>query len=140
MLKHGNCTVKCFIKKAIPFLFHLRSRSTLRSRIESWTTSRDRANSHQAATRFSNRKFMPLALKLVPRTKDIINEGEYVDTISVDNKEAFDTVPHDHGHHLKKLKGFGIEGRILNWVNPIPCGGQILPHPPVVFHLPLPNR
>ena len=43
-----------------------------------------------------------------------LDEGENIDTIYLDFAKAFDTVPHQR--LLMKLPGYGIEGRILTWI------------------------
>ena len=40
--------------------------------------------------------------------------GGNIETIYTDFAKAFDTVPHQH--LLTKLRGYGIEGRILTWI------------------------
>ena len=43
-----------------------------------------------------------------------LDEGGNIDTIYLDFAKAFDTVPHQR--LLTKLRGYGIEGRILTWI------------------------
>ena len=43
-----------------------------------------------------------------------LDEGGNIDTIYLDFAKAFDTVPHQR--LLMKLRGYGIEGRILTWI------------------------
>ena len=43
-----------------------------------------------------------------------LDEGGNIDTIYLDFANAFDTVPHQR--LLTKLRGYGIEGRILTWI------------------------
>ena len=43
-----------------------------------------------------------------------LDEGGNIDTIYLDFAKAFDTVPHQR--LLTKLRGYGIEGRILAWI------------------------
>ena len=43
-----------------------------------------------------------------------LDEGGNIDTIYLDFATAFDTVPHQR--LLMKLRGYGIEGRILTWI------------------------
>ena len=43
-----------------------------------------------------------------------LDEGGNIDTIYLDFAKAFDTVPHQR--LLTKLSGYGIEGRILTWI------------------------
>ena len=42
------------------------------------------------------------------------DEGYQVDTIYLDFKKAFDSVP--HGRLLTKLKGYGFDGKLLKWI------------------------
>ena len=42
------------------------------------------------------------------------DEGYQVDTIYLDFKKAFDSVP--HGRLLTKLKGYGFDGTFLKWI------------------------
>ena len=44
----------------------------------------------------------------------ILDDGECVDAIYMDLKKAFDSVPHQR--LLAKLKGYGIEGKLLKWI------------------------
>jgi len=43
-----------------------------------------------------------------------IDEGKPVDAIYLDLRKAFDTVPHNR--LINKLKGYGIEGPLLRWI------------------------
>ena len=43
-----------------------------------------------------------------------LDEGGNIDTIYLDFAKAFETVPHKR--LLMKLRGYGIEGRILTWI------------------------
>ena len=43
-----------------------------------------------------------------------LDEGGNIDTIYLDFAKAFNTVPHQR--LLMKLRGYGIEGRILTWI------------------------
>ena len=42
------------------------------------------------------------------------NDNYKVDTIYLDIKKEFDTVPHKR--LLLKLKGYGIDGPVLDWI------------------------
>ena len=43
------------------------------------------------------------------------DESKQIDNIYLDIKKAFDTIPHDR--LLLKLKRYGLDGQLLNWVN-----------------------
>ena len=45
---------------------------------------------------------------------NILEDGGNVDSIYLDFKKAFDSVPHEH--LLRKLEGYGITDKVLNWI------------------------
>jgi ribonuclease P/MRP protein subunit RPP40 len=45
---------------------------------------------------------------------EILEDGGCIDTIYLDFAKAFDTVPHER--LLQKLKGMGIQGKVLQWI------------------------
>ena len=51
-----------------------------------------------------------------------IDNGEYVDVVYLDFCKAFDKVPHKR--LLKKLHGYGIRGKIYNWVKEFLSGRE----------------
>ena len=55
-----------------------------------------------------------LAVGLLDSWTLALDEGGNIDTIYLDFAKAFETVPHQR--LLVKLRGYGIEGRILTWI------------------------
>ena len=53
-------------------------------------------------------------LQVFDKSTEILDEGGSVDVIYLDLAKAFDTVPHQR--LLIKLSGYGIGGRILEWI------------------------
>ena len=45
----------------------------------------------------------------------MLDEGKYVDVIYFDFAKAFDSVPHQR--LLVKIKSYGIDGKVLNWIS-----------------------
>eukprot|EP00112_Aurelia_sp_Birch-Aquarium-sp1_P026342 Seg9297.1 transcript_id=Seg9297.1/GoldUCD/mRNA.D3Y31 product="putative RNA-directed DNA polymerase from transposon X-element" protein_id=Seg9297.1/GoldUCD/D3Y31 len=44
----------------------------------------------------------------------VLDEGSSLDAVYMDFAKAFDTVPHER--LLVKLKGYGIKGKVLEWI------------------------
>jgi len=53
-------------------------------------------------------------LKVIDRWTDILDQGGSVDAVYLDFAKAFDTVPHQR--LLTKLAGYGVGGRMLQWI------------------------
>ena len=53
-------------------------------------------------------------LNYLDKCVEMLANGNVVDAIYFDFAKAFDTVP--HRRLLKKLKGYGIDGKILEWI------------------------
>ena len=53
-------------------------------------------------------------LQVIDKWTEILDEGGSVDVIYLDLTKAFDTVPHQR--LLNKLSGYGVGGRILEWI------------------------
>lgn len=53
-------------------------------------------------------------LKVVDKWTEILDEGGEVDTVFLDFAKAFDTVPHQRC--LAKLQGYGMGGKVLEWI------------------------
>ena len=53
-------------------------------------------------------------LKVVDKWTEILDQGGAVDTVYLDFAKAFDTVPHQR--LMVKLKGYGVEGQVLEWI------------------------
>ncbi len=56
--------------------------------------------------------------QLVVTTHDLLNfydQNKQVDTIILDFRKAFDTVPHQR--LLLKLENYGIRGNLLSWIS-----------------------
>ena len=47
-----------------------------------------------------------------------MDQGEVVDVIYLDFPKAFDTVPHER--LLLKMRGYGVEGKVLEWTAGFP--------------------
>lgn len=45
---------------------------------------------------------------------DTLDDGGCVNMVYLDFAKAFDTVP--HGRLIKKLTGYGVKGKVLDWV------------------------
>ena len=61
-----------------------------------------------------------LVLKVLDIWTEIIDQGGAIDLIYCDFMKAFDKVP--HRRLLYKLKQYGIDGNILNWIQNFLCG------------------
>lgn len=62
----------------------------------------------------SHRSTVLQLLKVLDDWSDMIDQGCPVDTVYLDFRKAFDTVPHER--LLIKMKAYGIAGKILDWV------------------------
>ena len=54
-------------------------------------------------------------LEVLDKWKDAIEQGDSVDAIYLDFAKAFDMVPHQR--LLVKLAGYGIGGKVLQWIS-----------------------
>ena len=55
-----------------------------------------------------------IVLRVMENFTKLIDEGQSFDTVYLDFRKAFDTVPHER--LLTKLESYGITGPILQWV------------------------
>ena len=46
---------------------------------------------------------------------EVLDNGHIIDIIYTDFQKAFDSVPHKR--HIFKIKSYGIEDNMLNWIN-----------------------
>ena len=53
-------------------------------------------------------------LEVLDTWSKILEDGDNIDVIYLDFAKAFDTVP--HRRLLKKLEGYGVQGRVLIWI------------------------
>ena len=53
-------------------------------------------------------------LKVIDKWTEILDQGGSVDAVYLDFAKAFDTVPHQR--LLTKLEGYGVGGRMLQWI------------------------
>ena len=61
-----------------------------------------------------NRSCVTQLLEVYDELTERLDEGKNIDIIYLDFKKAFDSIPHER--LLLKMKGYGITGKILNWV------------------------
>ena len=58
---------------------------------------------------------MTQLLEVMNNLTTFIENNEAIDIIYLDFRNAFDTVP--HARLLNKLKAYGIDGNLLNWIS-----------------------
>ena len=61
-----------------------------------------------------NRSTVLQLLTVVEKWTEAINNNSQVDTVYLDFRKAFDSVPHKR--LLQKLDGYGIKGVLLKWL------------------------
>ena len=77
---------------------------------------------HQQYGFMNGRSTLLQLVKVLDSWTDSLDRGLEVDTVFLDFRKAFDTVPHKR--LLDKLKHYGINGQILNWTKSFLTGRQ----------------
>ena len=62
----------------------------------------------------SSRSCLTQLLEYLFDLENAVDDGNCVDTLYLDCRKAFDTVPHQH--LVAKVRGIGIDGPILHWI------------------------
>ena len=62
----------------------------------------------------NNRSCVTQLLEVLNNFSSMIENKDCIDVIYLDFSKAFDTVPHQR--LITKLKSYGIDGNILNWI------------------------
>ena len=60
-----------------------------------------------------NRSTILQLLTVMNEWTEALDDGIYIDTVYLDFRKAFDSVPHKR--LIKKLEGYGIKGILLEW-------------------------
>ena len=59
-------------------------------------------------------------IEVYDKLTELIDDGKSIDIVYLDFKKAFDSIPHER--LLQKMKGYGITGKVLNWVRSFLAG------------------
>ena len=81
--------------------------------MQEYLTKHNVINCHQHDFREGKSCFTNL-LETFENLNKAVDEKKGVDVIYLDFKKAFDSVPHQR--LLCKLQGYGISGKLLNWI------------------------